>query len=233
MMKSNDAASQSVAGLANGRASNRAQGQSAPSADLGKAIVIGASTGGPQALAIVLKGLRPALLHAPIFIVLHIPSEFTEVIADLIHKSCGFPARTAKQGETVEKGQIYVSPGDVHLNVVRVGDTSMTVLADSPPQNFCKPSVDVLFRSAARCYGAGLIGIMLTGMGCDGLAGSRAIVEAGGKVVAQDAASSTVWGMPGAVVNSGLAHAVLPVDRIAASVCTLLDSPFSYCEKFR
>jgi two-component system chemotaxis response regulator CheB len=233
MMKSNNATSQSVAGLANGRASSRALGQSAPSADLGKAIVIGASTGGPQALAVVLKGLQPALLHAPIFIVLHIPSEFTEVIADLIRKSCGLPARTAKHGETVEKGQIYVSPGDMHLNVVRIGSTSMTVLADSPPQNFCKPSVDVLFRSAARCYGAGLIGIMLTGMGSDGLAGSRAIVEAGGKVVAQDAASSTVWGMPGAVVNSGLAHAVLPVDRIAASVCALLDSPFSYCEKFR
>jgi two-component system, chemotaxis family, protein-glutamate methylesterase/glutaminase len=190
---------------------------------VGRAVVIGASTGGPQALAVVLKGLKPALQRAPIFIVLHIPPEFTETIADLIRKSCGLPAQAARQGEAVETGQIYVSPGHVHLKIVRVGTETMTVLVDGPPQNFCKPSVDVLFRSAAGCYGAGAIGVVLTGMGTDGLAGSRAIVEAGGKVIAQDAASSTVWGMPGAVANSGLAHAVLPVDKIAASVCTLLD----------
>jgi two-component system, chemotaxis family, protein-glutamate methylesterase/glutaminase len=189
----------------------------------GSAVVIGASTGGPQALAVVLKGLRPALQRAPIFIVLHIPPEFTETIADLIRKSCELPAQAAKQGEAVEKGRIYVSPGHVHLKIVRVGDEAMTVLVDEPPQNFCKPSVDVLFQSAARCYGAGAIGVILTGMGTDGLAGSRAIVGAGGKVIAQDAASSTVWGMPGAVANSGIAHAVLPVDKIAQSVCTLLD----------
>jgi two-component system chemotaxis response regulator CheB len=192
---------------------------------LRRAIVIGASTGGPQALAVVLDGLRPALQHAPIFVVQHIPSEFTDVIAGHIHKSTGLPARAARQGETVQKGQIYLSPGNLHLAIARVGDSAVTVLSDGPPENFCKPSVDVLFRSAARCYGAGVIGIMLTGMGSDGLAGSRAIVEAGGKVVAQDAASSTVWGMPGAVVNGGLAHAVLPVGGIAANVCALLNAP--------
>ncbi len=195
-----------------------------PSSDLRRAIVIGASTGGPQALAVVLDGLRPALLLAPVFVVQHIPSEFTEVIAEHIHKSTGLPAHAARQGETVQKGQIYLSPGNLHLVIVRVGDSAITVLGDEPPENFCKPSVDVLFRSAARCYGAGVIAIMLTGMGRDGLAGSRAIVEAGGKVVAQDAASSTVWGMPGAVVNGGLAYAVLPVAKIAANVCALLNA---------
>jgi two-component system, chemotaxis family, protein-glutamate methylesterase/glutaminase len=194
-----------------------------PHSHLRRAIVIGASTGGPQALAVVLEGLRPALLHAPVLVVQHIPSEFTDVIAENITKCTGLSARTARQGETVKPGQIYLSPGNLHLSVARIGDAAVTVLSDGPSENFCKPSVDVLFRSAARCYGAGVVGIMLTGMGCDGLAGSRAIVEAGGKIVAQDAASSTVWGMPGAVAKGGLAHAVLPVDRIAASVCALFN----------
>jgi two-component system, chemotaxis family, protein-glutamate methylesterase/glutaminase len=192
-------------------------------AGLRQAIVIGASTGGPQALAIVMKGMAPALRHTAVFVVLHIPSEFTEVIAEHIHKSTGLPTCVAQQGETVEKGKIYFAPGALHMSLARVGDAALVVLSDSAPKNFCKPSVDVLFRSAARCFGAGTIGIMLTGMGCDGLVGSRAIVEAGGKVIAQDAASSTVWGMPGAVVGNGLAHAVLPVGLIASTACSLID----------
>jgi two-component system chemotaxis response regulator CheB len=187
-------------------------------------IVIGASTGGPQALSIVLKGLGPAIRQVPVFIVLHIPPEFTDVITSHIERVTNMPTRAARQGEEVAKGHIYLSPGHLHLGVGRFAGTPVIALSDEPPENFCKPSVDVLFRSAARTYGDQVIGIVLTGMGSDGLAGSRAIVTAGGMVIAQDAASSTVWGMPRAVVNDGLAHAVLPVDAIGPTICSLLSS---------
>ncbi len=187
-------------------------------------IAIGASTGGPQALSIVLKGLVPAIEQVPVFIVLHIPPEFTEVIASHIERVTGLPAHPARQGEEVAKGHIYISPGRLHLGVLRFGDTAVVALSDDPPENFCKPSVDVLFRSAAKSYAEQVIGIVLTGMGSDGLAGSRAIVAAGGMVIAQDAASSTVWGMPRSVINEGLAHAVLPVDAIGPTICSLLRS---------
>lgn len=193
-------------------------------------IVIGASTGGPQALSIVLKGLIPAIERVPVFIVLHIPPEFTEVIASHIERSTGLPAHPAKHGQEVAKGNIYISPGNIHLGVRRFGDSGMVALIDDPPENFCKPSVDVLFRTAARAYGEQVIGIVLTGMGSDGLVGSRAIVAAGGMIIAQDAASSTVWGMPRSVVNEGLAHAVLSVNTIGPTVCGLF-RPFASHEK--
>ena len=193
-------------------------------------IVIGASTGGPQALSIVLKGLVPAIEDVPVFIVLHIPPEFTEVIASHIERVTGLPARAARHGEEVSKGHIYISPGHLHLALLRFGDTGIVALSDDPPENFCRPSVDVLFRSAAKSYGEQVIGIVLTGMGSDGLAGSRAIAAAGGMIVAQDAASSTVWGMPRSVVNEGLAHAVLAVDVIGPTISKLLRS-YAVCGK--
>ncbi len=187
-------------------------------------IVIGASTGGPQALSIVLKGLVSAIEQVPVFIVLHIPPEFTEVIASHIERATGLPTHAAKHGEEVSKGNIYISPGHLHLGVLRFGDTAAVALSDDPPENFCKPSVDVLFRSAAKSFGEQVIGIVLTGMGSDGLAGSRAIAAAGGMIVAQDAASSTVWGMPRSVVDEGLAHAVLSVDVIGPTISNLIRS---------
>jgi two-component system chemotaxis response regulator CheB len=193
-------------------------------------IVIGASTGGPQALSIVLKSLVPAIEQVPVFIVLHIPPEFTEVIVSHIERVTGLPTHAARQNEVVEKGHIYISPGNLHLEINRFADHGVVVLTDDPPENFCKPSVDVLFRSAAKAYGEQVIGIVLTGMGSDGLAGSRAIVAAGGMIIAQDAASSTVWGMPRSVVNDGLAHAVLSVDAIGPTICGLL-RPFVIKEK--
>jgi two-component system chemotaxis response regulator CheB len=195
-----------------------------------RVIVIGASTGGPQALSIVLKGLVPAIAHVPVFIVLHIPPEFTEVIASHIERVTALPTHAAQQGEEILKGHIYISPGNVHLGISRFADHYVIALSDDPPENFCRPSVDVLFRSAAKAYGEQVIGIVLTGMGSDGLAGSRAIVAAGGMIIAQDAASSTVWGMPRSVVSEQLAHAVLPVDVIGPTVCGLL-LPFACREQ--
>jgi two-component system, chemotaxis family, protein-glutamate methylesterase/glutaminase len=195
-----------------------------------RVIVIGASTGGPQAMPIVLKGLMPAIRHMPVFIALHIPPQFTATIAEQIERATGLPTHTARHGEEVMNGHIYISPGNLHLAVVRLSQSAVIVLSDAPPENFCKPSVDVLFRTAALAYGADVIGIILTGMGSDGLLGSRAIVEAGGVVIAQDAASSAVWGMPRSVVQEGLAHAVLPLDSIGPAVCRLL-SPRVFQEK--
>lgn len=193
-------------------------------------IVIGASTGGPQALSIVLKGLVPAIEQAPVFIVLHIPPEFTEVIVSHIERVTGLPTHAAEQGDEVAKGHVYISPGHIHLGIRRRGADCFIQLSDGAPENFCKPSVDVLFRSAAKAYGEQVIGVVLTGMGSDGLAGSRAIVAAGGMVIAQDAASSTVWGMPRSVVKEGLAHSVLSVDAIGPNICDLFRS-FDFCEK--
>jgi two-component system chemotaxis response regulator CheB len=187
-----------------------------------QAIVIGASTGGPQAVPVVLKGLAPAIERIPVFVALHIPAQFTSTIAEQFEKSTGLPAHIARHGEEIKNGHIYISPGDLHLAVSQMGATAIIVLSDAPPENFCKPSVDVLFRTAAHAYGAGLIGIVLTGMGRDGVVGSRAIVEAGGTVIAQDAASSAVWGMPRSVAREGLAHAVLPLDIIGPTACRLL-----------
>jgi two-component system chemotaxis response regulator CheB len=190
-----------------------------------RVIVIGASTGGPQAVPVVLKGLMPAIQQVPVFVALHIPPQFTEAIAEHIGKATAMPAHTARHGEQVTNGHIYVSPGNFHLAVARIGEAAVIVLSDAPPQNFCKPSVDVLFRTAALTYGADVIGVILTGMGSDGLSGSRAIVDAGGVVIAQDAASSAVWGMPRSVVREGLAHSVLPLDSIGPTICRLLHQP--------
>lgn len=187
-----------------------------------RVIVIGASTGGPQALPVVLKGLMPAIDRIPIFVALHIPPQFTDTIAEHIQKATGLPTHTARHGEEVMNGHIYISPGNLHLTVARIGESAVTVLSDAPPENFCKPAVDVLFRTAARAFGPQVIGIILTGMGSDGLSGSRAIVEAGGVVIAQDAASSAVWGMPRSVVQEGLAHSVLSVGLIGPAICRLL-----------
>ena len=187
-----------------------------------KAIVIGASTGGPQALEIVLRGMASVLIHVPVFIVLHIPAVFNAIVANHVARLSGLPTHIARHGEEVRPGHIYFSSDNLHLEIARRGATHQVVLSNMPPENFCRPSVDVLFRSASQSYGPRLLGIVLTGMGADGLAGSRAIVGAGGTVIAQDEASSTVWGMPGSVVHEGLARAVLPLQAIAPTVCNML-----------
>jgi len=186
------------------------------------AIVIGVSTGGPQALPVVLNGLAPIMAQVPVLIALHIPQEFTRTVAARIEALTGQPTRLAEDGEEIRPGHAYLSPGDRHISIARKGETAIIRLLDTPPENFCKPSVDVLFRSAVGVFGAAVIGIVLTGMGSDGLAGTRAIVAAGGVVVAQDAASSVVWGMPRLVASEGLALAVLPLKEIGGWVCRLV-----------
>lgn len=187
-----------------------------------RALFVGASTGGPQALARLLEGLSPHLADMPVFIVLHMPANFTSLVTSNIARIAKMDARAGQHGEQARPGRIYFAPGDVHMRVLRVGDTPVIVHSNAPPENFCKPAVDVLFRSAAQSFGPGALGIVLTGMGSDGLEGSRAIVNAGGAVIAQDELTSVVWGMPGSVVNNGLAAAVLPLEEIAPAVANLM-----------
>ena len=183
-----------------------------------RALVVGASTGGPQALAALLPRIGPRLKDIPVVVVLHMPTNFTEVVTGQIAQLTGQPTTAAINGEELRAGHIYFAPGEMHLKIVRVGPYYALAHFDGPPENFCKPAVDVLFRSAADAYGAGALGVVLTGMGSDGLEGSRRIVDAGGSVIVQDEASSAVWGMPGAVARAGLAAAVAPVSQLADAI---------------
>ena len=185
-------------------------------------VAIGASTGGPQALSTLLTRLAPRLRDVPVVVVLHMPKSFTDVVASDVGRLTGLPTTSPRNGETVKPGCIYFAPGGVHLKVVRIGALHALAYLDTPPENFCKPAVDVLFRSVADAYGPGSLGIVLTGMGADGLAGARKIVEAGGSVIAQDEASSAVWGMPGEIARAGLAAAIQPIDAIADTVASRL-----------
>ena len=166
--------------------------------------------------------LSPYLDNVPVFIVVHMPIDFTSVIAGQLERQTGRTTIVARNGEPPRPGNIYLAPGGIHMHLMRLGSSLIIGHKDSPPENFCKPSVDVLFRSAATSYARSALGIILTGMGSDGLSGSRDIVEAGGSVIAQDEASSVVWGMPGAVAQAGLASAILPIGEIAATVGGLL-----------
>ena len=180
-------------------------------------LAIGSSTGGPQALMKVIQGLG-ADFTLPILITQHMPATFTGILAEHIAKVAGRPAREAVDGQAVEAGQIYIAPGDFHMTVEAGAPAPVIRLTREPPVNFCRPSVDPMLESMSRIYGQRLLAVILTGMGHDGLDGGRATVAAGGTVVAQDEASSIVWGMPGAVATDGLCSAVLPLDSIAAHV---------------
>jgi two-component system chemotaxis response regulator CheB len=186
-----------------------------------RGVVIAVSTGGPAALAEMLPACV-AGAGVPILIVQHMPAFFTTQLADRLGKICTVPVREAAEGMLAAAGTVLLAPGGRHMELA--GDPLMPRirLHDGPPENSCRPSADVLFRSAARLWGAGTLGVVLTGMGRDGLAGARAIVEAGGGIIAQDEFSSVVWGMPGEVVRAGLADAVLPVAQIGVEVALRL-----------
>lgn len=180
-------------------------------------LAIGASTGGPNALAEIFAKL-PARLPVPILLVQHMPPMFTQMLAERLTKSSPIATVEAKSGMELLPGRAYIAPGDYHLVVTRDGDKLLTEIHQEPHENACRPAVDPLFRSVAKLYGANCLGIVLTGMGQDGLRGSEAICAAGGTVIAQDEATSIVWGMPGFVTRAGLASKVLPLPQIADEI---------------
>ena len=187
-----------------------------------RAIVVGASTGGPQALAVFLRALAPSLEDVPVVVVLHMPPAFVASMCTDIARQTGLPTAVAKHGEPLRAGCAFFAAGPAHCVIQKSGDHAIFAASNAPPVNFCKPAVDVLFRSAADVFGIGTLGVVLTGMGQDGLAGSRAIVAAGGSIIAQDEGSSTVWGMPGAVARDGLCTSVLPPEALALTIANRL-----------
>jgi two-component system chemotaxis response regulator CheB len=186
-----------------------------------RALLIGSSTGGPQALSKVIEKLPAAIDRAPVLIVQHMPPMFTTVLAEHLSRIGGRGAHEAEDGEPVLAGGIYVAPGGRHMRVVRAAEGIRIALGDDAPINFCKPAVDALFSSAAAVWGPATLAAVLTGMGSDGLRGATDIAAAGGSVIAQDEATSVVWGMPRAVAQAGLCSAVLPLDQIAPKILRL------------
>ena len=187
-------------------------------------LVIGSSTGGPEALARVVPAL-PAALPVPVLVVQHMPPVFTRQFAQRLDRLSALRVVEATDGVPLLPGTVHLAPGDHHL-VVRSGARGLTTaLNQAPPENFCRPAVDPLFRSAVAAFDGAVLALVLTGMGADGRDGAAAIREGGGTVLVQDQATSVVWGMPGAVATAGLADEILPLDRIAETVLRLLPSP--------
>ncbi len=187
-----------------------------------RALVVGSSTGGPQALTALFEKLTAAIDRAPVLITQHMPPTFTMVLAEHLRRVSGRGAHEADHGEPVLAGGIYLAPGGHHMRVMREGDIIKIAISDDPPINFCRPAVDPLFSSAASVWGPSLLALILTGMGSEGTRGAADIVAAGGSVIAQDEASSVVWGMPRSVAQAGLCSAVLPLDQIAAKILRLI-----------
>ncbi|GAA2647752.1 protein-glutamate methylesterase/protein-glutamine glutaminase [Paractinoplanes durhamensis] len=178
-------------------------------------LAIGSSTGGPDALTKVLTGL-PSDIAVPIVITQHMPPVFTKMFAERLDRSTPLHVVEAGDGMELQPGWAYIAPGDSHLVLHRRGTATLTQLSSAPPENSCRPAVDVMFRSVAALYGASAYATVLTGMGHDGRGGAKVLRDAGAEILAQDEATSVVWGMPGAVVGAGLADEVLPLERIAA-----------------
>ncbi|MGA8902142.1 protein-glutamate methylesterase/protein-glutamine glutaminase [Bradyrhizobium sp.] len=186
-----------------------------------RALLIGSSTGGPQALMAVVAAIGPVIDRFPVLITQHMPPTFTTILAEHLARASNRPAREAVDGEAVKAGHIYLAPGGRHMRVVRHGAEPVIALDDGPPVNFCKPAVDPLFASAVDVWQGATLALVLTGMGSDGMRGGKDIVAAGGSVIAQDEATSVVWGMPGAAAHAGICAAVLPLNQIAPKLVRL------------
>jgi two-component system chemotaxis response regulator CheB len=178
-----------------------------------EAIVVAASTGGPDALEVLLSRLPP-VLNLPVFVVQHMPAEFTRILADRLNRRSALTVQEASDGELVTAGHVYVARGSLHMALATVESEVRVALNDGQPENSCRPAADVLFRSAAAVYGDKLIAVVLTGMGRDGLLGAEAVRRAGGCVIAQSEDSSVIASMPGAVAAAGLANAVVDLESI-------------------
>lgn len=181
------------------------------------AVVIGASTGGPDALAQVLAALPP-WLPVPVVVVQHMPPIFTRHFANRLDAKCRLTVKEAEAGDQLRAGHVLIAPGDHHLRLSSHRGVVTAALDQGPPESFCRPAVDVLFRSAAAAYGRKVLAVVLTGMGSDGARGAGDVVAAGGTVLVQDEATSVVWGMPGAVWAAGVPCRQLPLDTVAPAI---------------
>jgi two-component system chemotaxis response regulator CheB len=188
-----------------------------------RVLAIGSSTGGPQALQVLIRGLSPVLARLPIVITQHMPPTFTAILAEHLARAANRPAHEGMHGEMIKPGTLYVAPGGKHMRLERQAESTAIVIGDDAPVHFCKPAVDPLFHSAATAFGPALLAVVLTGMGTDGTDGARDIAAGGGSVIAQDEASSVVWGMPGSAAHSGQCSAVLPLEEIASRVVRLVN----------
>ncbi len=184
-------------------------------------LAIGSSTGGPQALFAFLKDVRPSI-NLPVVITQHMPPTFTAILAQHIERTCQWPCREAAEGDPLVPGKILLAPGDFHMLIENKDGKPVAHLTKDPPESFCRPAVDPMLRSLVAVYNGRILTVILTGMGSDGMRGSRAVIEAGGTVFAQDEASSVVWGMPGAVATAGLCSAVLPLAQLGDHVTKFL-----------
>jgi two-component system chemotaxis response regulator CheB len=182
-----------------------------------RVVVIGVSTGGPTALGEILPKL-PEGFPLPVLVVQHMPPLFTRLLAERLHSTCQLTVVEASHGESVAAGKILIAPGDFHMKVAAGESGTQVRLDQSPPQNSCRPAVDALFTSIGEVYGGAVIAAILTGMGQDGLRGAKILKAQDATILAQDQASSVVWGMPGAVVNAGLADCVLPLNQVVPEI---------------
>ena len=186
-----------------------------------KLLAIGSSTGGPQALFTLIRALGRNI-RIPLVLTQHMPATFTPLLAQHIDKLGTLSCAEAKDGEMLRPGHIHLAPGEKHLLVRATPGGLAAKLTMDPPENFCRPAVDPMLRSAAAACDGRVLIVMLTGMGHDGLAGTKAVIQAGGTALAQDEESSVVWGMPGAIAQAGLCHAILPLPALAPKILTLL-----------
>ena len=187
-----------------------------------RALVIGVSTGGPAALQKIMPQL-PADFPLPVLVVQHMPPMFTKLLAERLDSACALNVAEASAGAAVEVGRILIAPGDYHMKLEPAGRGARVCLDQAPPLNSCRPSVDALFTSACETYGGNVVALILTGMGQDGLRGAQLLKSHGAFVVSQDEPSSVVWGMPGSVVNAGIADRVLPLEQIVPEILRLTD----------